>query len=377
MLDLGLGSALITLLAQATAKKDFALARYQISAGLIGTTSIGAIVVVVGLADVGATLIGDERAAFIVAVAGFAAAVPLSVPNAVWTGLQKGYIAAGWNTAQTVLNLVGLLWGVALHAGVPFMIAAFYCSSLLANALSLTHLLLLHPELRPRRMALPLGLWRQVLSKGMLFALISVSGSLSYSIDNVLTLALLGLLASARMAIAIAMRIAINAQGIIAALIQPLWPAFADAHGAEDHAWCQRALAWGTAGVVLMNIAGGSTLIIFGQAFLGWWLHDTLSISHSLLVSIALWIFGISVPSVAGLLLNATSVLKFQLMVSVITSLFALSLRFLFATPLGVSGILVAAPVAWMLIIWPTFVWRVRAWWKNTKFDRSTSYSYL
>lgn len=375
MFDLGLGAALITLLAEAIAKRDFALAQNQISAGCIGTTIIGVIVLVIGVADVYATLTGDGRAAFIIAVAGVAAGVPLSLPNSVWSALQKGYVTAGWNTAQTLLNLAGLLWGVALHAGVPFMVLAFYASTLLANTLSLAHLLFLHHELRPKRMVLPFWLWRQVLSKGVLFALISVSGSLSYSLDNVFTLALLGPLASARMAIA--MRIAINAQGIISALVQPLWPAFADAHSATDYAWCRRALVWGSAGVVLLNIVGSSLLIIFGQAIFGWWLHDTLGINHSLLCAIAFWIFGVSVPSVAGLLMNATSVLKFQLVVGATTSLAALVLKFMLASKLGVSGVLVAAPLALMLITWPVYIWKVQKWWRRTIANEPLRRSYL
>ena len=64
---------------------------------------------------------------------------------------------------------------------------------------------------------------REVAVKGMLFFTLGLSSGLSFTLDKVLTLQLLGPETSKRMTIA--MRIFIAAVGILIALSQPVWPA--------------------------------------------------------------------------------------------------------------------------------------------------------
>jgi O-antigen/teichoic acid export membrane protein len=357
MLDLGLGAALITLVAQGVAARNISLARDQVAAGLLGTTVMAGVVFVGGGAGVWLCSGGAARAVFLVAVGSIALTIPLSLANTVWLGLQKGYVAGGWNIAQTILNLSGLLLAVFLGAGPLVMVVAFYGSTLLAGALSLAHLMVAHPELRPQRWLLPGAVWRQVLSKSLLFAAIAMTAGLGYSLDNVLALALLGPAASAQMAVLL--RVGVNATGLVTAITQPLWPAFTDAHARAERKWVRLALLGGTAAVVLLGLAGGAVLVVYGQGFLLWWLHDDLGVGRPLLWAAAVWIF------VLALLLNALADLKFLLAVSAASAALALVLKFLLAADFGVAGILLAAPAASLLIIWPAYAWRLRGWWSG------------
>ena len=68
-----------------------------------------------------------------VAVAGLALNVPFSTANNIWIGLQKGYVAGGWDIVQTLLSAGGLLWAALAGAGVLTMVAAFYGGIVVAS----------------------------------------------------------------------------------------------------------------------------------------------------------------------------------------------------------------------------------------------------
>jgi len=358
MLDLGLGAALVTLIAQGAAAEGAARMGDSVTAGLLGATLMMGAILLGGGALVCMAATGVTRAAFLIAVAGMAVTVPLSLANMIWLGLQKGAIAGFWNIVQTLLNLGGLLAALAFRGGTLWLVAVFYGSTVLAFALSLAHLLRAHPGLIATPRLPPVAAWQLILPRSLLLSAISVAAGLAYALDNVLALALLGPLAAAR--IAILLRIGATITGLLAVLTQPLWPAFAEAYAMADITWVRRGLTWSTASLAAGIMLGGAVMVQFGPAFLHAWLHTDLGIGRGLVLAIAFWVFGLSVPAVAGLLMNAMSVLRFQLVATGFASAFALVLKFSLGPDCGVGGIFLAAPASWLLIIWPSYAWRLR-----------------
>ena len=360
MLDLGLGPALITQVARAWAEGDRRQASDLVGTGLMGTAAMALLVWSGGSLLVSLVTAGPEFTVFMLAVAGLALNVPFSTANNIWIGLQKGYVAAGWDIVQTLLSAGGLFWAALTGAGVIAMVAAFYAGFIIANALSLAHLLIAHPELRPTRLRVPAAIWRVVLGKGGLFFLISALGVLAYSLDNVLALAILGPVASAQMAIAL--RIGVNAIGIITSLTQPLWPAFVDAHAKGDAAWIRTTLLRGTAIVAGITASGALILVTVGEPLLRWWLRRDLGLGGPLLGATAFWVFALTVPRVPALLLNALSILRLQVLALGAAAGLGLALKYVFAGYFGVTGILVPTPVCWMLIVWPVYALKLSRW---------------
>jgi hypothetical protein len=84
-----------------------------------------------------------------------------------------------------------------------------------------------------------------------------------------------------------------------------------------------------------------------------------------LLWATSFWILVMSVPRVAGLLFNATSVLRFQLAVCVAANAVALLLKYSYAARFGVLGIFLATPISWLFILWPAYIWKIHRWWKG------------
>jgi len=357
ILDIGLGAVVISLVAEGMATDRLQRIRDQMAVVIIGASLMGLLVISVGTLCVCLWIKGVESAAFLIAVVAIGINIPLSMATSAWLGLQKGYISGMWDSVQVILNITALLIAVALHAHVLIMVALFYGSIVITNILCSIHLLWSCPQLYPVQWRVSVGIWRQIGGKSLLFALISIVLNISFGLDNVLALMLLGPEASARMAII--MRLGINAIGIVAVLTQPLWPAFIEARGKEEHRWVWKALVKGTMAVIGLCILGGGILGLFGQKILHWWLGGALDINTTLLWATALWILGLSLPRVAWLLLNAASDLKFQLALCIPVCVIAIAAKLLFVAEFGILGIWLATPLCLLIIMCPAYTWRI------------------
>jgi O-antigen/teichoic acid export membrane protein len=194
----------------------------------------------------------------------------------------------------------------------------------------------------------------------MMFFVLGITGGLSFMLDNVLALQLLGPEASARMTIA--MRICMTAIGMLIVLSQPLWPAFTDAAHKSDRGWIRRTLLRGSALLVGATAAGSVLLVLYGEPLLRVWLHANLGIGSTLLWAISAWILTQALVRVPSLLLNGLSLIRFQIVVFSVATLVAFGLKFALAPSLGVAGILWGTSIAVALIVLPASVWRIYRW---------------
>jgi len=301
-----------------------------------------------------------NAAPYLIAFAGLAFNVPLSGANNVWMALQKGYISGFWELVQTVLTTAGLVSAAAFTDDVRVYVALVYAGLVLANLGSLIHLFLLHPELRPKGWPESVASIREVAGSGIMFFILGITGGLSFMLDNVLALQLLGPEASARMTIA--MRICMTAIGMLIVLSQPLWPAFTDAAHKSDRGWIRRTLLRGSALLVGATAVGSIVLVLYGEPLLRVWLHANLGIGRTLLWAISAWILTQALVRVPSLLLNGLSLIRFQIVVFSAATLIAFALKFALAPFLGVAGILWGTSITVALIVLPASIWRIYRW---------------
>ena len=363
MLDLGLGAALVTLVAEASGLRRDGDARRHVTGALVAATGLAAVTLVVASVIVLVAVPHDQTGPYLIAVAGLAVNVPLNGANCVWMALQKGYISAFWELIQTVAMLAGLVAATWVSVDVRVYVAVVYGGLALANLGSLIHLFLRHPELRPDVGAAGLEAAWAVARKGMMYFAVGLTGGLTYLLDNVLALQLLGPEASARMTVA--SRICIGAGGVLTILSQPFWPAFAEAGARGDLRWIRRGLVRGTALMIGVAIGGAAFLVTVGGPFLRWWLHADLGFGAGLLWAMAVWIFAQAAGRVPCFLLNAVGVVRFQIVMCAVATSVALCLKFVWAPRLGVAGILWATAMAALLINFPALTWRSGRWLKS------------
>jgi O-antigen/teichoic acid export membrane protein len=360
MLDLGLGSALITLIPRTISAGKNEEARSHVAAALVCGCGLSVAIVIAGAGLVKMGMQPKDASPFLIAVVGLALNVPLSIAGNVWFGLQKGHVAGGWELAQTLLTLGLMLAAAEFQGGVIAMVCAVYGAQVLANCASLVHLLARHPEIRPRRKS-PSRLSLQVVvgQSGLLFAL-SVAVACSYMFDNLLTLHWLGPAASAQMTMA--MRLCTTAAGLIGVLTQSFWPAFVEAETVGDRRWALSTLFWGTVFVMVLAMAGAALIVQFGTPVLTWWLHSDIGIRSGLLWATGIWIVVMCTPRVPALLFTAALILRFQLIAAIAALVLAMMLKFVLAGRFGVAGILAATPISWFLIMWPAYLWLTLRW---------------
>jgi O-antigen/teichoic acid export membrane protein len=244
-------------------------------------------------------------------------------------------------------------------------VAIVYGALVVANLGSLIHLFLLHPELRPQALPKSLASLKEMGESGILFFILGIAGSLSFMLDNVLALQLLGPDASARMTIA--MRICMTAISVLVVLSQPLWPAFAEAAHTADRRWIRRSLLRGTALMVGTTAAGSVILLLWGERLLRLWLRADLGIGTALLWAISAWVIAQALLRVPNLLLNGLMLIRFQIGVFSVATLISFVLKFALAPHLGVAGILWGTSIAVLLIGFPASIWRIYRWARTTR----------
>lgn len=363
--DFGSGSALVTLVAREMALERVHEARREIAASL----TLGGALALVFLAAIGGVwemhAWGDAGMVYLIGLAGLAVNLPLNSANNIWMALQEGYYASAWELVQTVVTTVALIAATFYTQDVRVFVALVYGGVVMSNVGSLAHLWLLHPELRPERLPERWLAVRELAGSGMLFFLMGLAGSLSYMLDIVLALQLLGVQASAQMTIA--MRICISSVTMMVAISQPLWPAFTDAAHTADRPWVMHKLAWGMALLVGITSAGAVVLVTWGQPLLRLWLRANLGISKGLLVAIAAWVVAQALIRVPHLLLNGLLIVKFQTVALMVALAVAFVLKFALAERLGTGGILWGTTLSLALIFFPAILWRIRWWARHSK----------
>lgn len=360
LVDIGTGTALVTLVARSIALESADQARRHVAGALtIGSGLAGLMFLAAFVASLGGRAQGSAGPYFIAAI-GLAANLPLSTGNNVWMALQKGYISSFWELVQTLLITTGLIAATVFTRDLRVYVAVVYMGMVSANIGSMVHLFWRHPELRPEGLSVSWTAMREVAGHGVLYFILAVTGSLSFLLDNVLALSLLGPEASARMTIAI--RICFTAVGALGVISMPLWPAFAEAAERGDRKWIRKTLVRGTGLLVGLTVAGSSLLLIFGERLLRLWLHTDLGISEGVLWAVSAWVLAHALTRIPSLLLNGLAILRYQIVVFAIATSIALGLKFVLAPYFGVAGILWSTTTVVFLIGIPTFVWRIWRW---------------
>src|SRR5512146_1071912 len=188
LLDIGSGSALVTLVARSSAADNHERTRQHIAGALTFGCGLAALMLLLALGAMLAGISMGTNGPYLVAVIGLALNVPLNAANNVWMALQKGYVAASWELVQTVLTFIGLVAAAEKTSNLLVYVGAVYASLLLSNVGSLVHLLLKEKDLRPDREAFSIAAARAIAGEGMLYFLLGISGGLSFFLDNVLAL---------------------------------------------------------------------------------------------------------------------------------------------------------------------------------------------
>lgn len=365
LLDFGMGGALVTHVARMDALHRTAEVR-RLVVGAVGLGSVlAAALIAAASVAVWIAAPGPNAGLYLIAIVAMGLNIPLNTANSAWMGLQKGHVSGLWDLAQTLATAAGLIIAASCSRDLRWYVGVVYAALVLSNVGSLFHLFRNRSQLRRGGLTGLGPAMRAIAGRGMSYFALTTACALSYLLDNVLALELLGPQAAARMAIA--MRICMTAWGVLEVMSLPLWPAFSEAGVKADWRWVRRSMLRGAALLVGTASAGAVVLVAVGKPLLGLWLRTDLGIDRGLLAAVAAWVLAQAVNRVPNVFLNAASVVGFQVGVNSAATAVAFLLKFALAARFGVAGILWGTTATTLLIVAPANLWRIARWRRSSR----------
>jgi O-antigen/teichoic acid export membrane protein len=291
-LNLGMGGALVTPLAQAAASGDHQREARLFGATVIPIAAIAAFALCIALPGLwflplrtlfglAATTTAPQalRAGALLACIGTIAAIPLSVIDNARQAYQEMHISNLFGLLTNTLLCVGLLLAAWLRPTLPAFVAVTALSPLAVRLLNAALLLLRRPYLLSTRRGS--GSWllvRRLAGDGFSYmGAAAIANVLIYQWPVYYMARVRPPLESSTFALYIQLILLALSLGI--GVVQPLWPAVAEATARGDHGWVVRVVRQARLASLVFGVAG---LIAFGfgmHIVMRLWLHRPIVIS--------------------------------------------------------------------------------------------------
>src|SRR5262249_44715503 len=143
------------------------------------------------------------------------------------------------------------------------------------------------PDLRPQRALASRATMQRLLHLSILFFVLQLASALAYSSDNLIASRLLGAAEVADYSVAV--KLFTLSAVLLGLVLQPLWPAYAEAIARRDLMWVRRTLWRATIGAGVVAAAVAATFLLGFERIIGLWLHRPLHVSSDLLFGLATW----------------------------------------------------------------------------------------
>jgi O-antigen/teichoic acid export membrane protein len=370
--DLGMGNGLLNLISSANGKDDRAAIQRYVSSGF-GMLSLIAAVILAGfwisysfvpwerLFNVRSPLAEAEAGpAIAVFAVCFALSIPAAIVQKVQIGLQNSFVASMWQGLGSLLALAGVLVATHLQLGLPWLVFAFVGAPLVAAiGNSLLYFTVLHPDIAPTSAGFSSSVAHSTARSGLLFLLLQVVAAASFSSDPLVISHLLGPAAVAQYSVPERMFSVIGM--VIAMGLSPLWPAYGEAISRADHAWVKTAFIRSLSIAMGMAATGAFLVALAGPALLRLWVGPSIHATPLLLIGFAIWKVIESGGNSVAMLLNGAHVVRFQLIVSTITGVAVLALKFLLVKHIGIPGTVFATITGYLIFSLVPNVIKVRS----------------
>jgi O-antigen/teichoic acid export membrane protein len=368
--DLGIGNSAINSVAESLANNDFSSARMRINSTYLALSAVAA---VLGtciwiswnwiswpsvLGAKGATSGEEITRSAAIACFIFLANFPLGVTGRILGACKKITLANYFSAAANLLSLLLLVVATRLHTGLPGLILAFSGSTLVVGLLSTGWLFHHYEWLTPTLRGIRFEDINELLSTGIPFFAVQISGVILFSTDNVIIAQVLG--ARAVTPYSVTWKLFSYGSMLTTISLPTLWPAYADAFARRDFVWLRRTYWYN------LRIAVGTTLIfvlilaIIARRFIAWWAGSAATPSMGLVLAMAAWTL-LSAPLwCESCLLGASGRVKGQAIYSAVGAVVNIAVSIWAARSFGLTGVIVATICAYMFcIIIPLEVQRI------------------
>jgi O-antigen/teichoic acid export membrane protein len=356
--DFGLGNGLMNRLSEALAHGDREIARRLVSSAFFVLVTIAvvlllAFVLIYPLVPWAQALGVSAATAEIGPVAAvlfglFVLGLPLGIAERTRMAFQEGYLNSIAVAAGAVAGFIGLLVALSLNASFPLLVFAITAPPLGALAINASLLFFRQrPWLRPSRAIGDRKTARQLARIGFLFFILQLAVAVAYQSDTVVAAAVIS--AEAATTYAVTLRVFMLVPSLIGLFLVALWPAYTEALARGDLGWVWRTLRLSV--VAAAGLSAISSLVLF---FASGWIIGLLTGEEVhppalLVIGAAVWAVIQATFNAITMLMNAASIVRFQVIAASAMAISSVSLSILFAHLFGLSGIVWGTVVAYIV----------------------------
>ncbi len=275
--DFGLaGNALINVIAEADGKDNRQLAREYTASAFWALAVISALLTLIlvltfhliswrAIFRVSSVMSTHElNLACALTLFVFAAAMPLTMSNSLYSAYQDGFVANVWSMASNVLALIGLVVVTQFRGGLPALIIGTFGIRVLVGVANLIYLFISrYPWLRPVLSAVRWTRAKRLLSLGGQYMVTQLANLCIYQSQPLIITQLLG--PSKVTIFVVAYKIIAAPVDLAYIATNPFVSAFSEARAREDWMWIRGALRNATLACVAIGIPISLALAGFGK----------------------------------------------------------------------------------------------------------------
>jgi O-antigen/teichoic acid export membrane protein len=373
--DMGLGSvALINTIAEARGRDDVAGIHSLVSTAFFTLATMALVLLAVfalafpfvpweSVLNAGDAIGAVElRWAVAIAFTGFALLFPLGMTNAVYAGLQEGYIGQIWSAVGNLSTLAALIAVSFSKGGLPLLVLALTGVRSLLLVASMIYLFHhRHPAIRPTWSATSRTSLTRLFRLGWKYLIQQLANIGMFQSQPMLITQFLG--SSAVGIYNIAYRIMSIPQILVNLFLMPLVPAYGEARSRGDWPWIWKTLTRSILLSVAVGVCASLPLIFLTGPVVRQWINPELVPSRALLVLLAAYIVCATAAAPAAVFFNGIERVGSMATVGMLNAALTIGLAMIFLPRLGLVGMgwaMLAGFAATNLVGQAWLVWQIR-----------------
>lgn len=347
--DFGLGNGILNAISHASGRNDKQAIHQSVSNGIIMLTVIGGLFLLMFLAAYqtipwpsvfnvsSAAAALESGPVVLVLFLCFVFTLPLGATQKIQLGLQQGYWANLWESAGSLLGLLGIVVAIQLQAGLQWIALSMAGVPVIFRAVN-TFIFFGFQErrLRPSFGHLKFEVVRRLIRTGLLFFVLQLAVVVGFQSDNIIIARILGVEAVA--GYDVALKLSTLPAMFIGLLVVAQWPAYGEALTRGDSEWIRSTFIRTIRLSLLFAIPFAAVLVCWGDVLIRIWAGPEVVPSRTLLLGMAIWSILLVLGSVIAALLNGLHVVKFQMVNALLMATANIVLSIYLVTRIGVVG---------------------------------------
>jgi O-antigen/teichoic acid export membrane protein len=284
------------------------------------------------------------------------ATIPLSLANKLQLGLGIGGKAFRWQAAGQLLTAGIVIFLAKSGYGLPALVAGSALVPLSALLMNTRELLKDLPKMDNPLHSDSL-ISKQIRHEGALFFILQLCAALAFSLDLLLITALSG--AEQATGYSIVQRAFSLIPLSLGLFWVSLWPAYREALAANHHHWAFRIFKKSTLLAAAYAACFGILIAMLFEQITQLWIGHTINASITLILGFALWHVLEAIGTSIAMLLNAASIVRYQVVIGLIFAFTCLTAKVLILHHMSPDLLPWGTFLCYLLLnFWPVFLLR-------------------